>query len=388
MKNILYLSNAIIPSETSHSLSIMRVCQAFADEGHNVLLSAIAPSKNHAEPISYFGLRGGFKVQCDYFNKLIYNNVTRWYLLGGFIQALKTRKLFKTFKPDLVYSRLTIFEMALVPKDMPIIFETHSLGALGQKWWRNKGFRWIMKHKNIVRIIVTTDLLADMLRKEFPNVDIVIARLSAEPPIEITKQAIITFKENHIKGNFKFNIGYTGYLDTYGLRGTDILCQAAAEMPNTAVHIVGGTKEATEHWINYAENWNKNGNIFFYGYRNPDEMPLFLKNFDVVLAPLQHRPIKRAPLGQNMSPLKLPQYMGYSRAIVASDLHAHKEILEDGKTALLVPHGDVSAWCKAINTLLESEDMRTEFGENSYAVYVAEFTPKQRITKILKGLEE
>lgn len=364
----------------------MRVCQAFSDQGHTVKLSAVAPSKEHDDPVSYFGLRGGFEVICDYFHPWIYNEVSRWYLLGGLIQAFKTRKYFNSFKPDLVYSRLTILELALVPKNMPIIFETHSLGALGQKWWRRKAFLWIMRRKNISRVIVTTDFLADLLKKEFPDIDIVVARLSAEPPVEITEEDRIAFKNENFQGNFGNNVGYTGYLDTYGLRGTDIICQTASEMPDTGFHIVGGTEDAVKHWKNYAKDWNKHGNIFFYGYRNPEEMPFFLNNLDVVLAPLQHKPNKRAPTGQNMSPLKLPQYMGYNRAIVASDLHAHREVLEHERTALLVPHDDVNAWKDAISRFFNSKDMRTRYGKEAYKDYKSEFTPEQRIQKILAGL--
>lgn len=385
MVRILYLSNAIIPSEVSHSLSIMRVCQAFADEGHEVLLSAVAPSPEFDDPVSYYGLSGGFKLQCDYFHRFIYNDITRWYLLGGMIQAMKTRKLFETFKPDIVYSRLTILELIFVPKEMPIIFETHSLGALGQKWWRRKAFQWILRHKNIKRIVVTTNILHDLLSKEIPDTDIVIARLSAELPVEVSEEERLSFKQEHIKGNFKHNVGYTGYLDTYGLRGTDIICQAAAQMPDVGFHIVGGKEEAVEYWKKYAEDWNQNNNIFLYGYRNPEEMPLFLKNFEVVLAPLQHKPNERAPTGQNMSPLKLPQYMGYEKAIVASDLNAHCEVLKNEETALLVPHNDVNAWVQAIRRFLDSGEIRKKFGEKAYEAYQTEFTPKQRIKKILKG---
>ena len=386
MKRILYLSNAVIPTEASRSLSIMRVCQALTDAGHRVMLSAIAPSKKHDDPVSYYGLRGGFSIQCDYFNRLFYNNVTCWYLRGGLIHAWKTRSLFRSFKPDLVYSRLTILELAFVPRKIPIIFEMHSLGALGQKWWRRIVFRWITRCKNIRRIIVTTNILADLLKKEFPNIEIVIARLSAEPPIEIASGDLDNFRENNLLGSFKQNVGYTGFLDTYGLRGTDIICQAAAQMPNVGFHIVGGDPAAVEHWKNYAEEWNNHGNIFFYGYRNPAEMPFFLNVLDVVLAPLQYRPNKRAPVGQNMSPLKLPQYMGYAQAIVASDLSAHREVLEHKKTALLVQHNDVDAWVSSIQSLLDSPQTRQKFGEAAYNAYAAEFTPEQRIKKILEGI--
>src|SRR5690349_2916770 len=99
---ILYLSNARLPSEISHSLSIMRMCQAFTDEGHDVLLTGIA-GKTDADPVSYYGLRGGFRVICDRFPRWIYNDLMRKSLIGGLLHALKTRRLFREFRPDLVY---------------------------------------------------------------------------------------------------------------------------------------------------------------------------------------------------------------------------------------------------------------------------------------------
>ncbi len=383
---IFYISNAVIPSEASRSLSIMRVCQAFSDAGHEVLLDCIAPSGNHPEPVSYYGLKGGFSVICQYFPKLIYNRLTCMFLLGGLLHGWIAKKNIEKFQPDLVYSRLTILEMAFVPRNLPIIYEMHSLGALGKKFWQKAAFLWIMRNRDIKKIVVTTDALSNWLKKEMPWIEITIARLSAEPPVEVSKTKLLAFRKENLLGDFTQNVGYTGFLDTEGLRGTDIICQTASGMPDVAFHIVGGEPEIVKYWKKYAGDWNAAGNIFFYGYRNPAEMPLFLNLFDVVLAPLQFRPNKRAPLGQNMSPLKLPQYMGYGKAIVASDLNSHTEILEHGKTALLVPHNDVGAWRDAIASLLDDPEKRAEMGKAAFNRYTSEFTPEQRIKKILGGI--
>lgn len=386
MKKILYLSNVTIPSEASRSLSIMRVCQAFFDMGHRVLLCAVAPSKEKSDPFAYYGLRGGFEVRSDYFSPLFYNDFTCWYLLGGLIQAWRTKPLFRKFMPDIVYSRLTILEMLFVPKDIPIIYEMHSLGALGEKWWRRRALLWVMRHKNIRRIVVTTNVLADWLAKELPGIEVVVARLSAEPPINLSTEQVSEFRRNNLQGDFKLNVGYTGFLDMEGLRGTDIICQTAARMPDIGFHIVGGESEIVEYWKRYAQDWNVHGNIFFYGHRNAGEMPFFLNIFDVVLAPLQFKPNKRAPLGQNMSPLKLPQYLSYGKAIVASDLNAHAEVLKDGTTALLVPHDDVARWVSSIRELVSSPRLRETMGRAAHAAYIGEFTPDHRIRKILEGI--
>lgn len=118
------------------------------------------------------------------------------------------------------------------------------------------------------------------------------------------------------------------------------------------MHIVGGEPEIDDYWRGYSEQYKKNTNIFFYGYRNPNEMPSFLNCFDVALVPLQYCPSTRAPIGENMSSLKLPQYMSYGKAIVESDIPAHRECLISNETALLVTHDSIEEWVMAINTLL------------------------------------
>ena len=40
---ILYISNSIIPSRTANSIHVMKMCQAMADNGHEVIL--IAPNQ-------------------------------------------------------------------------------------------------------------------------------------------------------------------------------------------------------------------------------------------------------------------------------------------------------------------------------------------------------
>jgi len=384
---ILYLSRALLPSEVSHSLSIMRFCQAFTDSGHELVLTGVAPKKGVPDPIAYFGLRGGFRVVVNSTSRLWDNRFLRPLLVPGFVLAWKTRRLLRTFDPDLVYSRLTSTELALVPTRLPIIYEMHSLGHLGKSFLHQRVFRWLLRHKNVFRIIVTTDALAEMLRAELPGVDVRIARLSAELPVTISYETQLAFRSSQLKGGiFKYHVGYTGYLDTIGLRGTEIICRAAARMPEAAFHIVGGDPETVEHWRRYADDHNAHGNIFFYGYRNPSEMPLFLGCFDVVLAPLQSKPSPRAPSGLNMSPLKIPQYMSYAKAIVASDLPSHREVLTDGETAVLVLPSDIDAWVAAIQFLLDDPKCRETLGRNAKEQYFEGYSPELRVRRILDGI--
>jgi glycosyltransferase involved in cell wall biosynthesis len=384
---ILYLSKAILPSEISNSLSIMRMCQAFVDSGHEVLLTGVAPSKSAPEPIKYYGLSGGFEVVRNTLNGLMKKRLTQRLQLSGLTLAWKTRQLPMSFKPDLVYSRLTLAELALVPRNMPIFYEMHSLGHLGKSFFQRLLFRLLASWKIFRRIIVTTDTLAGMLKNELPGVEVLVARLSAEPPVSIDRNKLDAFRKNQLQGHgFKHHVGYTGYLDTLGLRGTKIICKTATQMPDTAFHIVGGASDIVAHWKKYASNYKHHDNIFFYGYRNPVEMPLFLNCFNVVLSPLQFRPSNCAPAGKGMSPLKIPQYMAYAKAIVASDIPAHREILKHNETALLVPADDVSEWVEAIKSFLENPEKRAEMGQKARQHYKSEFTPQIRVKRILDSI--
>jgi glycosyltransferase involved in cell wall biosynthesis len=57
--------------------------------------------------------------------------------------------------------------------------------------------------------------------------------------------------------------------------------------------------------------------------------------------------------------------MGLGRAIVASELGQAAEILEDGRTARLVPPADVGALAAAIDELARSPSLREELGRNA-----------------------
>ena len=65
--NILYISKSIIPSRTANSINVMKMCQAFADNGHEVVL--LAPNlktkyeKNVNDIYEYYGVKKNFEIK-------------------------------------------------------------------------------------------------------------------------------------------------------------------------------------------------------------------------------------------------------------------------------------------------------------------------------------
>ena len=194
---IQYVSGSAFPSEISHTLSKMRMCQAFSDAGHDVLLTAIDAGKEQ-EPISFYGLKGGFKISLQKTNLLINNRFTRKFHILNFINSFFHLRNIKQFKPDVIYSRLTILELLFLPNDIPIIYEMHSLGPFGKGFFAKTFFKLVLKLKNFRKIIVSSNILLKMLEEHIKDVEIIVARLSAEEPIEIKENDLKVFKKKKL----------------------------------------------------------------------------------------------------------------------------------------------------------------------------------------------
>ena len=86
---IIYISKSIIPSRAANSIHVMKMCQAFADNGHKVVL--LAPNlKNYYESnvddiYEYYGVKKNFKIK-----KLFHPNIR----FGAFLYVLAIFFLF------------------------------------------------------------------------------------------------------------------------------------------------------------------------------------------------------------------------------------------------------------------------------------------------------
>ena len=58
--------------------------------------------------------------------------------------------------------------------------------------------------------------------------------------------------------------------------------------------------------------------------------------------------------------------MKYKKPVICSDFGGMKEVVENGKTGLVVPAGDILSLAKAIKKLLADADMRRQMGEAGY----------------------
>jgi glycosyltransferase involved in cell wall biosynthesis len=137
---------------------------------------------------------------------------------------------------------------------------------------------------------------------------------------------------------------YAGHL--YAWKGVDVFLHALAEVPELRGLVIGG--HAAEPDLarvkELASTLGLAGRVTFTGLVEPGQVASHLARATVLVLPNPASAIST----RFTSPLKLFEYMAARRAIVASDLPAIREVLTDGKHALLVEPGNPVALAQAL----------------------------------------
>jgi glycosyltransferase involved in cell wall biosynthesis len=125
--------------------------------------------------------------------------------------------------------------------------------------------------------------------------------------------------------------------------------------------------------------------VIFTGAVPAVDAPKHLLACDILVAPHIPNPDGSKFFG---SPTKLFEYMASGRAIVASALGQMREILEDERTALLVPPASVDDLATAIERLVEHPDLRARLGRQARQVVADRYTWQHHTDRILIRLHQ
>jgi glycosyltransferase involved in cell wall biosynthesis len=380
---IAYLSNARIPSRVANSVHVMKICQAFARQGHDVTLFG-RPGREAAEDVfGYYGVAPCFS--------LVLGTYPRRLPVGaGWVCALSiARSVRRLPGVDLIYSRSVKCLIACGRGGPPFVFEDHESPArtrlqryLTSRILRRPGFRLL---------VVITRALRDEYLRVFPwlapdkvlvapdGAD-VLGTVSTWPPAR------------HWPGRAAhLQVGYVGHL--YPGKGMEVVLPLAKALPDVDFHIVGGSEHDIAYWQQRA---GQRANVHFHGHVPPAECDSYRCRMDVLLAPLQRQVYyvmarrTASDIAPWTSPLKLFEYMAAGKPMIASDLPVLREVLEHNVNALLVPPDDVDAWAKTVRFLADHPDESMRLGQRARHDLETRFTWDKRAEAILSafGLSE
>lgn len=325
---IIYLTNARIPTEKAHGLAAMKLCEAFAALGAEVIM--VVPWRVNplrADPYRYYCVNKNFELRTLPSVDFMWLGWGQrfFFLLQAFSFSLTAAfwlfyryGLSRELNKHIIFSHdhlLLFFASFFAPNifydihDFPqnTIFYRRVLRkaaglAVQTKWKVTKlSGNFGVPREKIVYWPNGVDL------KHF---DLPLAKAEARKKLNLPLDKKIAL--------------YTGQL--FGWKGVETLVKAAGLLPgDTAVYIVGGAEK--DIWRLKAQSPKlQNPNLVFIGQRPWPEMPIWLKSADVLVLP---NTAKEKISLYYTSPMKLFEYMAAGRPIVASDIPSIREVVDE-----------------------------------------------------------
>ena len=209
---ILYISKSIIPSRTANSINVMKMCQAFAENGHEVVLLAPNLKTKYESDITdiyeYYGVKKNFEIK-----KLWHPDI-----VGGAIIYTLTIFFYLLFNKsfNLVYGRFLHGCYVATFLKNRVIFESHE-SVFDMKALRYFVFKQLVKSKSFEKLTVISKALKNIYLKKniLKNVEIQVAHDGADKVDDLQNKAKLFGKEGTLK------VGYVGHL--YSGKGLEII---------------------------------------------------------------------------------------------------------------------------------------------------------------------
>ena len=354
--NILYLSDIRFPLERANGIQTMETCAALAARGHDVHLLVRPDTRVPArDPLAFYGLQPDPRLRIERAPVFGPPPVRR---AGYLAQALE--RLLERRRWDLALTRdLGLADLALrfpVRMRPPVVYESHGfapvrakmLPRMGSKSRAAGAFKLARLHRRERRVWRAADGYVTITRafaKELADLFGERRRVAAAPS-GVRLDSSRNYAPPPRTG--PSTVAYAGHF--YSWKGADVVIEALARLPRVHGLLIGGrpTDFDLDRLRALAGARGVTGRVTFTGLVAPSEVGPLLARADVLALPTVDMPYARYT-----SPLKLFEYMAAGRPIVASDLPALREIVEQGRTATLVAPGDPEALAAGVRSLLD-----------------------------------
>ena len=262
-----------------------------------------------------------------------------------------------TFDPDLIYERYNLYYLAgslvhhllgiplILEVNAPVCEERSRHGGLGLKPLAAALQRWVWRSAD--RVFAVTGVLRQMIVAAGVEPDRVMVVPNAIDPAMFPASPYRTSPEAEV------TIGFVGFIRDW--HGLDQLIEGLAHnRGETPVRlIVVGDGPARAALQQQAAALGVGDLVEFAGLQPRAAVQGLIQRFDIAVQP---------SVVPYASPLKIFEYMACGRAIVAPDQPNIREILSDGKNALLFDPGQPGALWRAIRRLADDCRLREELG--------------------------
>ena len=390
------------PIERANGVQTMATCHALATRGHDITLVVRPDTTQPArDPFRFYGLPP--------LGKLSIQTVPA----AAGAKAQRARFLFAALRMALADRDVTIYTRDLgcasmllqLPRSRrpPVVYESHGLSVtVAEELPRLLGNPNLtptqQKLKRLDRrerrvwaraeayVTITRLLATDLQARYGPRQRFFVVPDGAERALislGAEEGPIAPGRPASGRGSEPPVAAYAGHL--YPWKGVDIFVRALALVPEMHGLIIGGHPgEADRARVQkLIDSLQLGARITITGLVPPREVVPRLTAADVLVLPNTASAISE----RYTSPLKLFEYLTLGRPIIASDLPAIREVLTDGRTALLVPPGDPPALATALRRLAADPNLASALGKAARAL-APEYTWARRAERLEGALEE
>lgn len=363
--NVLYVTNARLPTEKAHGLAIMKTCEALARAGHTVEL--IAPKRRNllqADPFEYYGITERFALK-----KLSTLNLT-WGRIGFLVQEISFAihaAFYLQGKDGIIYSR-----------DDVVLWILWLFGHRRFMWESHTG-GWNFCARTVARKSHALVVISEGLKDFYIESGISAGKISVIPSAIDLEEFARPESKSDARQRLELPIDariamYIGRFD--GWKGSDTLFEASKLLPaDVRIVAIGGEP----HQV--ADIKTRYPRVILPGFRAYKELADNQSAADVLVVPNTGKDVISARF---TSPLKLIAHMASGRPIVASDLPSIREITGDDAAMLVVPD-NAEALADGIKKVLVDTTLGERLAKRALEK-VEQYTWESRATEITKLL--
>ena len=382
---LLYISNSRIPTTKAYGHQIFKMCQIFAR--HNVAVELICPSRKNPEfknvdAFVYYRMPKTFKL------KKIYSYDPQWLIkfpAGTYIKfqallfiiSLLIYLLYKKNRAEYIFYTRDEYLLPLLQLfSKRVVWEGHSLPQ------RKKHYAHYFKQ--CYRLIVLTHELKKMLI----GLGVSANKILVSPDAVELEIFGIRLDKNQARQELnlpqeKILFGYGGSFKTKNMdKGIKDILYALKiiiqEYPHAMFIAVGGAPEHIQEYKNLAEQIGVADNSQFLAQVTQDKLAIYQQACDIMLMPFpwtEH-------YAYFMSPLKMFENMASGRPIIATDLPAIKEVLNENNAILIKPDNPDDLATGMIK-LIQDKGLALQLAKKALED-IKQYTWSERVKKIIK----
>ncbi len=348
-------------AEDAQGIHIRELIDAFRKLGHEVNVVGLEPLEDDRSEVKSQSLVSRLTAKLP---PLLYEMCEILYNIYGFFIL---QKVVREFRPHLIYERYSLYTVAgiMVSKmysiplvlevNAPIAIEKQKYSKLSLSYLGRSLERWICS--NAYRTIVVSTPLREILAANGVPLDKMLVISNAINPDLIDSDVDGSEIRRRLMLDGKLVLGFVGWFRKW--HGLDQLLRAYVQydMLNKGIHLLlVGDGPAFPDLINFSK---RNGifakGVTFTGPVRREEVARYMAAFDIALQP---------DVTEYASPIKLFEYMGMGKPILAPDTLNIKEILTEEYKGLF-DHKDRNALAGKILELAESKQILSELGNES-----------------------